>query len=221
MKITPNSEVVAWKNETHLYHEFLMPLEHPNILRFIIASKMPGDSRWALVTEYHPLGSLTDLLKGRVISLEEAEKIMVSMLTGITFLHDCDGKPSIAHRDFKTTNVLIKSDMTCCIADFGLATAFEPDEKIGDKHGQVSLLVLSLNRQTETAVGLKIGIVNADAVALYFFVPNCQNVSDSSRSSGFVFALTNKINEAWLGGLLPGRNGRIMLICWNFSKTND
>ena len=130
--------MVAWKNETHLYHGFLMPLEHPNILRFIMASKMPSDNRYALVMEYHAIGSLTDLLKGRVITAAEADKIVVSMMQGISFLHDCEGKPSIAHRDFKSTNVLIKNDMTACIADFGLASAFEPDERIGDKHGQVS-----------------------------------------------------------------------------------
>jgi activin receptor type-2 len=46
-------------------------------------------------------------------------------------------KPSIAHRDFKSKNVLIKSDMTACIADFGLALVFEPGKAVGDAHGQV------------------------------------------------------------------------------------
>ena len=47
-------------------------------------------------------------------------------------------KPSIAHRDFKSKNVLIKSDMTACIADFGLALVFEPGKAVGDAHGQVT-----------------------------------------------------------------------------------
>ncbi len=46
-------------------------------------------------------------------------------------------KPAIAHRDFKSKNVLIKSDMTACIADFGLALVFEPGKAVGDAHGQV------------------------------------------------------------------------------------
>ena len=46
-------------------------------------------------------------------------------------------KPSIAHRDFKSKNVLIKSDMTACIADFGLALVFEPGKAVGEAHGQV------------------------------------------------------------------------------------
>ena len=46
-------------------------------------------------------------------------------------------KPAIAHRDFKSKNVLIRSDMTACIADFGLALIFEPGKSCGDTHGQV------------------------------------------------------------------------------------
>ena len=51
-------------------------------------------------------------------------------------------KPSIAHRDFKSKNVLLKSDLTACIADFGLALIFYPGQSTGDTHGQVILMIL-------------------------------------------------------------------------------
>ena len=72
--------------------------------------------------------------------------IALTMVEGLTFLHEeCppkgsvkEQKPSIAHRDFKSKNVLIKNDMTACIADFGLAMELED---IGDTHGQVNKLI--------------------------------------------------------------------------------
>ena len=73
---------------------------------------------------------------------DEMYKIALSMMEGLTFLHEecppkgsvSGHKPAIAHRDFKSKNVLIKRDMSACIADFGLAMELE---SIGDTHGQV------------------------------------------------------------------------------------
>ncbi|OQV16684.1 Activin receptor type-2B [Hypsibius exemplaris] len=156
VKITPATELASWKNEVHIYHNFLMPNPHLYILRFILAGQRAAESRMFLVTEYHPRGSLVDLLKGRTISNEEADTVMCSMMAGLAFLHDSDGKPAIAHRDFKSTNVLIKADGTACIADFGLATSFEADERIGDKHGQVGTRRYMAPELLEGAISLNV-----------------------------------------------------------------
>lgn len=41
-------------------------------------------------------------------------------------------------RDIKSKNVLLKTNLTACIADFGLALRFEAGKSAGDTHGQVS-----------------------------------------------------------------------------------
>ena len=75
------------------------------------------------------------------------------MLDGLSFLHEettlSDGKrkPAIAHRDFKSKNVLLKDDLTACIADFGLAIAFD-GLKMSDVHTQVSIIIIYLKQKT-------------------------------------------------------------------------
>ena len=73
-----------------------------------------------------------------------------SIADGLGYLHwegiGSDGelsKPSIAHRDFKSKNVLVKSDGTCCIADFGLAVKFDSTTRPTDIHAQVRSSITS------------------------------------------------------------------------------
>lgn len=42
-----------------------------------------------------------------------------------------------SNRDMKSKNVLLKNNLTACIADFGLALKFEAGKSAGDTHGQV------------------------------------------------------------------------------------
>ncbi len=67
------------------------------------------------------------------------------MSRGLAHLHEelspkgtMDMKLAVAHRDFKSKNVLLKDDLTACIGDFGLAFIFEPGKRIDDTNlGQV------------------------------------------------------------------------------------
>ncbi|GFS14616.1 serine/threonine-protein kinase receptor [Elysia marginata] len=89
-------------------------------------------------------GSLCDFLKGSVISWSDLCKIGESIACGLAYLHDeipstssVKGKPAVAHRDLKSKNVLLKQDLTACIADFGLALKFEPGKGSNETHPQV------------------------------------------------------------------------------------
>lgn len=65
------------------------------------------------------------------------------MADGLRFLHEDmtptftglkEGKPSVAHRDLKSKNVLLRNDLTAVLSDFGLAIQFKLGENLGDAH---------------------------------------------------------------------------------------
>ena len=51
------------------------------------------------------------------------------MASGLSHLHleihGARGKPAIVHRDIKSRNILVKQNLTCAIADFGLAVKYD------------------------------------------------------------------------------------------------
>ncbi|KAG9349136.1 hypothetical protein JZ751_029456 [Albula glossodonta] len=143
VKIFPIQDKQSWQNEYEIYS--LCGMKHENLLHFIGAEKRGTnlDVELWLITAYHEKGSLTDYLKANVVSWNELCLIAQTMARGLAYLHEDipglkDGhKPAIAHRDIKSKNVLLKNNLTACIADFGLALRFEAGKSAGDTHGQV------------------------------------------------------------------------------------
>lgn len=143
VKIFPIQDKQSWQNEYEIY--CLNGMRHDNLLRFMGAEKRGNnlDMELWLITAYHDKGSLTDYLKANILSWSELCHIAQTMSRGLAYLHEDipghkDGhKPAIAHRDFKSKNVLLKTNLTACIADFGLALCFEAGKSPGDTHGQV------------------------------------------------------------------------------------
>ncbi|XP_053900423.1 activin receptor type-2A isoform X1 [Malaclemys terrapin pileata] len=143
VKIFPIQDKQSWQNEYEIYS--LPGMKHENILQFIGAEKRGTsiDVDLWLITAFHEKGSLTDFLKANVVSWNELCHIAETMARGLAYLHEDipglkDGhKPAISHRDIKSKNVLLKNNLTACIADFGLALKFEAGKSAGDTHGQV------------------------------------------------------------------------------------
>ena len=125
--------------ETDIY--MVCKLNHENILKFIGKHLQEDGNQqqlW-LVTEYIEQGSLSDFLKRNTISWENLFHMAQGMAFGMAYLHAeiPRVKPSIAHRDIKSKNILVKNNLTCCISDFGLSLKFDNKDGPGDTHGQV------------------------------------------------------------------------------------
>ena len=68
--------------------------------------------------------------------------MVLSLAAGMDYLHteirSSVAKPSIAHRDLKSKNILIKTTVQgsqCCLADFGLASRSDYFASMPDKAG--------------------------------------------------------------------------------------
>ncbi|OQU87646.1 hypothetical protein SORBI_3003G314200 [Sorghum bicolor] len=86
-----------------------------------------------IVYEYLPNRSLDTILFGRRQQQQQAldwskrYTIISGIARGLQYLHE-ESRLRIIHRDLKPSNVLLGSDMTPKISDFGLARAFWGDE---------------------------------------------------------------------------------------------
>uniref|UniRef100_A0A668A5G1 receptor protein serine/threonine kinase n=1 Tax=Myripristis murdjan TaxID=586833 RepID=A0A668A5G1_9TELE len=117
-----------YANERAIYR---LPLlrQHDNIARFLAADERmtaDGRSEYLIVMEYYPHGCLS-----RYLSLHTADwltccRMTHSLTRGLAFLHTelCRGdqyKAAVCHRDVSSRNVLVRADLSCVLADFGLS----------------------------------------------------------------------------------------------------
>uniref|UniRef100_A0A0D9VLR9 non-specific serine/threonine protein kinase n=1 Tax=Leersia perrieri TaxID=77586 RepID=A0A0D9VLR9_9ORYZ len=99
---------------------YLGMLSHPHLVKLI--GYCCQDDHRMLVYEYMARGSLEHhLFKNLLSSLPWATrlKIAVGAAKGLAFLHDAD--TPVIYRDFKASNILLDSDYTAKLSDFGLA----------------------------------------------------------------------------------------------------
>ena len=125
VKIFSSIDEKSWFRETEIYNTVM--LRHENILGFIASDMTSRNSctqLW-LITHYHEYGSLYDYLNRNIIDVPLACRLMLSAASGLVHLHTeitCNNsKPAIAHRDIKSKNILVKTNLECSIADLGLA----------------------------------------------------------------------------------------------------
>ncbi|XP_074559626.1 putative serine/threonine-protein kinase PBL8 [Curcuma longa] len=101
---------------------FLGQLRHPNLVKLI--GYCCEDDHRLLVYEFMFRGSLENhLFRKTTAPLSWATRMSIALgaAKGLAFLHNAE-RP-IIYRDFKTSNILLDSDYTAKLSDFGLAKA--------------------------------------------------------------------------------------------------
>jgi serine/threonine protein kinase len=58
------------------------------------------------------------------------------------------GKVALAHRDLKTKNILVKKDLSCCIADLGLAVKEVRNRSKSRKDAQEDQVVIDIQENS-------------------------------------------------------------------------
>ncbi|XVF23369.1 hypothetical protein REPUB_Repub13aG0032300 [Reevesia pubescens] len=112
---------------TECFREFLRVvaimkrLRHPNIVLFMGAVTQPP--KLSIVTEYLSRGSLFSLLRMPDAGLVLDERLRLNMALdvarGMNYLHQL--KPPIVYQDLKSPNLLVDSNYTVKVFDFGLS----------------------------------------------------------------------------------------------------
>ncbi|KAL6982562.1 hypothetical protein U1Q18_041012 [Sarracenia purpurea var. burkii] len=97
-------------------------LRHRNIVRLL--GFLHNDTDAMMVYEYMRNGSLGEALHGKeerlLVDWVSRYNIAVGVAQGLAYLHhDC--RPPVIHRDIKSNNILLDSNLEARIADFGLA----------------------------------------------------------------------------------------------------
>uniref|UniRef100_A0A0D3G583 non-specific serine/threonine protein kinase n=1 Tax=Oryza barthii TaxID=65489 RepID=A0A0D3G583_9ORYZ len=133
----PDGRVIAVKQLSETSHQgksqfvtevaTISAVQHRNLVKLhgcSIDSKTP-----LLVYEYLENGSLDRAIFGHsILKLDWATRfdIILGIARGLTYLHE-ESSVRIVHRDIKASNVLLDTDLTPKISDFGLAKLY--DEK--------------------------------------------------------------------------------------------
>jgi len=92
-------------------------LKHPNIVQFL--GICIDDGTISLIYELMDNGSLTDVIRQGKLDLNLKLKILQQVASAMADLHERD--PPILHRDLKSDNILLDSNMVAKVGDFGLS----------------------------------------------------------------------------------------------------
>ncbi|XP_034085105.1 bone morphogenetic protein receptor type-2-like isoform X2 [Gymnodraco acuticeps] len=130
VKLFSSANRQSFTNERSIYGLPLLQL-HDNIARFLAADERTnaeGRAEFLILMEYYPHGCLSSYLSHHTVDWSTCCRMTHGVTRGLAFLHTelhraGESKPGVAHRDVSSRNVLLRSDLSCVLADFGLSMA--------------------------------------------------------------------------------------------------
>ncbi|KAM7380032.1 hypothetical protein PAMP_003359 [Pampus punctatissimus] len=164
VKVFPAVEYASWRNECTILSD--PKLVHDNVVQFLAAEERgrTGQAlrKYWLVLAYHSLGNLQDFLTANILSWKELVVMAGSIARGLAHLHS-DTTPSgvpkvpVAHRDLKSSNIVVKSNKECALCDFGLALSLDLSLTVDDyaNSGQVGTARYMAPEVLESRVNLE------------------------------------------------------------------
>ncbi|KAF1387525.1 hypothetical protein PFLUV_G00079860 [Perca fluviatilis] len=189
VKIFPYEEYASWKNEKDIFSN--TDLRHENVLHFLTAEERKVEKQYWLITAYHHRGNLQEHLTHHVISWEELQVMSMSLARGVAHLHSdrllCGRlKVPIVHRDLKSSNILVKNDLTLCLCDFGLGLRLDSTLSVDDlaNSGQVGTArymapeVLEARLNLENTESFKQTDIYSMALVLWEMTSRCEAIGE-------------------------------------------
>ncbi|XP_072253699.1 bone morphogenetic protein receptor type-2-like [Leuresthes tenuis] len=131
VKVFSSANRQNFTNECSIYHLPLLQ-QHDNIARFLrsmtVDEKTTADGRpeFMILMDYYPHGCLSRYLSLHTVDWLTCCRMTHGVTRGLAFLHTelhrgDQYKPAVAHRDLTSRNVLVRADLSCVLADFGLS----------------------------------------------------------------------------------------------------
>ncbi|XP_061579286.1 TGF-beta receptor type-2 [Cololabis saira] len=164
VKVFPAVEYVSWRNECSILSD--PTLLHDNVVQFLAAEERGPSSHalrtYWLVLAYHSLGNLQDFLTANILNWEELTAMAGSIAKGLAHLHSdttLHGLPKVpvAHRDLKSSNIVVKNRKESALCDFGLALRLDLSLTVDDyaNSGQVGTARYMAPEVLESRVNLE------------------------------------------------------------------
>jgi hypothetical protein len=135
-------------------------LEHPNILPIYDF----GDHHGSLyiVMRYVSGGSLSGWMERGILSLEDALRVMTAIAQALDYAHE----RGVIHLDLKPQNILLDSNKSPYLADFGLATALDPQGRATNP-GSGTLLYMAPEQLTSDSLDKRADIYSFAIMAFH------------------------------------------------------